>query len=91
MIELILLIGAAAWNIITFSLYGIDKHKARNKQWRTRETTLILCAFFMGGAGALLGMRIFRHKTQHGKFRLLVPLALVVNVGIGVLILHYFY
>ena len=27
-----------------------------------------------GGTGALLGMRAFRHKTRHWKFRILVPL-----------------
>jgi len=78
------------WNIITFSLYGIDKYKARNKKWRISETTLILCAFFMGGAGALLGMMTFRHKTRNWKFKLLVPLALVINIGITMLILHQF-
>ena len=78
------------WNIVTFALYGVDKHKAKKKKWRISETSLILCAFLMGGLGALLGMSAFRHKTKHLKFRLLIPLALIVNIGIAVLILNQF-
>ena len=86
--EHILLIAIAAayvlWNIITFAMYGIDKSKAEKGKWRISEATLILCAFLMGGIGAFLGMSIFRHKTKHIKFMLLVPLAIVVNIGVVV-------
>lgn len=78
----------ALWNLITFSLYGIDKHKARANKWRISETTLIGCAFLMGGLGAFLGMRTFRHKTKHLKFRLLIPLAALANIGIVLFLLH---
>ncbi|MCL2463050.1 MAG: DUF1294 domain-containing protein [Defluviitaleaceae bacterium] len=74
-----------AWNIVTFSLYGIDKNRAKKRKWRIRESTLILCAFLMGGVGALAGMGFFRHKTKHVKFRILVPLAVAVNIGIAVI------
>ena len=80
----------ALWNIITFALYGIDKKKARENEWRISEGTLILCTFLMGGAGALIGMSVFRHKTKHLKFKLLVPLALVLNLLIIALILYGF-
>jgi len=80
----------ALWNIITFALYGADKLKARRKEWRISEATLILCAFLMGGAGALLGMLVFRHKTKHLKFKLLVPIAFILNIVIMALILHNF-
>jgi uncharacterized membrane protein YsdA (DUF1294 family) len=78
------------WNIITFALYGADKHKARKNKWRVSETALIFCAFLMGGIGALLGMRVFRHKTKHLKFRVLVPLAVVVNIGVVIAGLYWF-
>ena len=78
------------WNIFSFALYGTDKHKARKMKWRISEKTLILCAFLMGSVGALLGMKIFRHKTKHLKFKLLLPLALIVNIVITALILHCF-
>ena len=83
-------IVVAFWNIITFALYGADKQKARKQKRRISEVTLILCAFLMGGAGALLGMSVFRHKTKHLKFKLLVPIALILNIVIVVLTQHHF-
>ena len=41
---------------------------------------------FFGPLGALAAMRVFRHKTQKAKFRL-VPLFLCLHVGIVVLLL----
>ncbi|MCL2286394.1 MAG: DUF1294 domain-containing protein [Firmicutes bacterium] len=72
----------AIWNIIVFALYAIDKRKAEKSKWRISESTLILCAFLMGGIGAFLGMRILRHKTQKMKFTVSVPLALVLNIAV---------
>ena len=72
------------WNVITFSLYWADKTKARRNKWRISEGTLIICAFLMGGVGALMGMRMFRHKTKHLKFKLLIPLSVVVNICVVV-------
>lgn len=68
-------------NLIAFLLYGIDKAKAKRGQWRIPERTLILLAFFGGAAGAWIGMLLFRHKTQHAKFRILVPIALLLWLG----------
>ena len=70
------------WNVLTFALYGIDKSKAKNNKWRISEATLIACAFLMGGVGSFLGMRVFRHKTKHMKFVVLIPVAVVVNLAI---------
>ena len=77
------------WNLITFSMYGIDKRKAKKNKWRISESALITCAFLMGGVGALLGMSIFRHKTQHLKFKLLIPLAVIINIALVVGYLHF--
>jgi uncharacterized membrane protein YsdA (DUF1294 family) len=87
--EHILWIAIAAlvlWNMLTFALYGIDKSKAKNNKWRISEATLIACAFLMGGIGSFLGMQIFRHKTKHMKFRILVPLAVLVNIAVVIFI-----
>ncbi|MEG2915713.1 MAG: DUF1294 domain-containing protein [Oscillospiraceae bacterium] len=80
--ELIIIIAFTIWNIIVFFLYGIDKYKAQKGQWRISESTLIITAFFMGGLGAFLGMKTFRHKTKHLKFKILVPLALIFNIAL---------
>ncbi|MGN0362512.1 MAG: DUF1294 domain-containing protein [Bilifractor sp.] len=71
-----------AINIISFILYGVDKRKAIRHKWRIPEATLLLFAFLGGAAGALLGMFFFHHKTRKWKFRILVPLALVLWIGV---------
>jgi len=74
-------------NVIAFAAYGIDKWKARHGKWRISEMTLILLAFIGGALGALLGMKVFRHKTQHWKFKILVPLALLLWIaGLGYIV-----
>ena len=84
-----ILIAAAAivlWNIIVFALYAIDKRRAVKNKFRISEATLLTCAFLMGGIGAFLGMRMLRHKTQHWQFKLLVPLAVIINIAIIVFV-----
>lgn len=68
------------WNILVFSLYGVDKYKAKHNLWRIKEKTLLGAAFLMGGAGALAGMQIFRHKTKHKNFTVWVPVFFVLNL-----------
>ncbi|WP_234985342.1 DUF1294 domain-containing protein [Anaerovibrio lipolyticus] len=48
------------------------------------EITLLGIAAIGGSIGALLGMRIFHHKTLHLKFKSGVPVILVLQVA-GVL------
>lgn len=76
---LFLLIG---WNVLTLTVYGIDKLCARLGTRRISEQLLISFAFLMGGAGALLGMGLFRHKIRKPKFCIFVPLALITNLAI---------
>lgn len=66
-------------NILTFTLYVIDKRKARRGKRRIPEETLIWLAIVGGSVGALLGIYLFRHKTKHRKFTLGVPVILLVQ------------
>ena len=43
-----------------------------------------------GVAGALLGMRVFRHKTKHRNFLVLIPLALALNLGVMTFAIYVF-
>ncbi|AKB74566.1 membrane protein, putative [Methanosarcina lacustris Z-7289] len=61
-----------AINTVSFTLYGLDKFKARKEMWRISEKSLLLISLF-GPMGALLGMQYFRHKTQKPLFRYSVP------------------
>jgi uncharacterized membrane protein YsdA (DUF1294 family) len=67
-------------SIIGLVTMGIDKYKAKAKQWRIPEKTLLLVAFIGGGIGTAIGMKTFRHKTKHPKFTILVPLSAILYV-----------
>ena len=95
----IALIYLVAINIATFFMYGIDKwrstsgrllptgrKKAKNSKWRIRETALLGLAVLGGSIGAWLGMKVWRHKTQHKKFNYGVPAIIIVQLA---LIVYY--
>ena len=65
-------------NLIAFVLYGIDKKRAIRNEYRIRERTLLWLARLGGGIGSWLGLKLFRHKTKHTKFRIVVPLWIVI-------------
>ena len=73
-------------NVIAFLAYGIDKYKAKREQWRIPEATLIGLAVIGGSVGALLGMRVFHHKTKKPKFFIGVPVILVVQIALTVIL-----
>lgn len=75
------------WNLFTFLLMGIDKKRAKKKQYRISEKTLFLSAFFFGALGTTLGMNLFRHKTKHWYFKIGFPVLLIIQL---LLILYYF-
>ena len=77
-----LLIYLLAMSVVTFVVYGIDKYKAKKNLWRIPEKVLILLAFIGGSLGALIGMGVFHHKTRKIKFKVLVPLALIIHIGL---------
>ena len=82
--SLIIIAALLLVNIVAFAAYGIDKRKAQKNKWRIPENTLLLLAFLGGALGALLGMRLFHHKTKHWKFKILVPLFLVLQLALSV-------
>ncbi|OZU89762.1 hypothetical protein CIL03_01070 [Virgibacillus indicus] len=75
-------------NVIVFILMGIDKRKAVKHQYRIPERTFWLLAFIGGAAGALIGMKVFRHKTKHRSFTIGMPLLIIVN---AVILAYFFY
>lgn len=75
----IFLVFYAIMTVVTFALYGADKSKAKKGKWRIPEKTLLLFAACFGGLGAFLGMKIFRHKTKHTSFKILVPVFMIIQ------------
>ena len=80
----IILIYLLIINLVAFYLYGNDKRRAKKGRWRIPENTLLLIALIGGSIGALLGMKVFRHKTKHWKFKILVPLFLILQIALAV-------
>ena len=76
-----LIISYLAWNLAVALFYGIDKSRAIRSARRISERSLILVAFAMGGVGAMFGMVWFNHKTAKPKFRILVPMAVIVQIA----------
>jgi len=67
-------------NVVTFTVYGIDKLKAKQGSWRISEATLLILAVIGGSFGALFGMKVWRHKTMHKKFKYGLPLILIIQI-----------
>jgi len=77
-----------AINLVTFAVYGADKRRARRGAWRVPEKTLFLLPLLGGSVGALLGMRVFRHKTKHWYFVWGVPAILLAQAALAAWLLY---
>ena len=80
----VLLVWLAVINLLTFIVYGADKRRARNGKWRVPEKTLFLLPLLGGSIGALLGMRVFHHKTKHWYFVWGIPAILLAQIALAV-------
>lgn len=75
-------------NLLTILFYGWDKYCAMRQSWRVPEMTLLLLAAVGGSVGAWVAMQLFHHKTQHWKFRLGVPILLLLQIA-GLAYVHF--
>ena len=73
-------------SVACFAAYGLDKRAASRGNWRTPEKTLLLLGLIGGWPGALLGMSVFRHKTQKQPFRTLFWITVILNIALFVLL-----
>ena len=72
----------AVMNLFTFILFGTDKRLAKKRQPRIRNFTLFLFSALGGSIGGLLGMFVFRHKTNKVYYLLGLPLILVLQFAL---------
>ena len=92
----ILALWLLAINLVTFFVFGLDKLKAKRKVHhestrRVPEKTLFLLAAIGGSIGALLGMKVWHHKTLHKTFRFGIPAILALQVLIPAGLYFYFH
>ena len=86
-LKLVLLSVLLVWNIVVLSVYGLDKHKAIQHKRRISEKSLLLQTIIIGGIGAFLGGKIFRHKINKWYFKLCWLIGIVIDVVLLYLIL----
>lgn len=67
-------------NILGFLAMGIDKRRAMKGKWRIPENTLLMFTILGGGIGTIVGIYVFRHKTQKAKFTVGMPAILILEV-----------
>ena len=80
----IILLYLFAINVVAFLAFGIDKYKAKHDKWRIPESTLLSMAVLGGSIGALAGMKVWRHKTLHDKFRIGIPVIIALQIAVVV-------
>ncbi len=76
-------------NCVTCLLYFLDKRAARRNGWRVPERTLHAFMLIGGTLGAIVGQKLFRHKTKKKSFRTMYWLIFVIQlVVIAALMIH---
>ena len=66
-------------NVIGFLLFGIDKYKAIHQKYRISEKALFMIALIGGAYGAYVAMYLFHHKTRKVKFKLGMPVIVLLE------------
>lgn len=69
-----------AMNVITFSVFVVDKRRAESGDYRIPEGTLIGLSFMGGSLGGILAMHLVRHKTKRWYFIVGLPFFVVLHV-----------
>ncbi|WP_165070419.1 DUF1294 domain-containing protein [Marisediminicola senii] len=67
-------------SIISYVLYAADKAAARDRGWRTPESTLLAFGLIGGWPGAVLAQQILRHKTRKARFQVAFWGTVALNV-----------
>ena len=81
MVYNIIIILLTIVNGAAFILYGMDKIKAVNNEWRISEKKLLRVSL-VGPFGGWLGMKLFRHKIKKPKFYVGIPFFAIVQLVI---------
>ena len=55
-----------------------DKRRAIKRKFRIEESTLLFICFLGGCFGFFIGMFLFHHKNRKVKFKVLVPICIII-------------
>lgn len=88
------ILGCSIWfgvmTLVAFTVYGIDKRRATKEGDRISEKTLHILSLLGGWPGAIIGQKLFRHKTIKRRFRIVFWLTVLGNLVISVLLFAAF-
>lgn len=73
-------------SLLTFVLFGLDKHRSVYNKRRISEFVLMLFSFLFGAFGGLCGMILFQHKTLHKMFLYGIPIMVIIQITIIILV-----
>ncbi|MEE0843433.1 MAG: DUF1294 domain-containing protein [Ruminococcus sp.] len=76
------LIYLALISLIAVILTVSDKRRARKHKYRIRESVLLLFSALGGSLAMFITMLLIRHKTNHMKFMLGIPLIIVIQLAV---------
>ncbi len=74
-------------NLISFSIFGIDKSKAKNNKYRIPEATLLTTVLIGGFIGASIGMILFKHKLSKRKFIITIIISTILYLSLAGLVI----
>lgn len=83
-ITVVLIVYFLIINIAGYASMGLDKSKAKRREWRIPEATLFSIAILGGSVGSILGMFHFRHKTRHWYFVIGLPVIFFIQLAIAI-------
>ena|ERR1051325_4346452 len=70
----------AGLSLLTFLAYGIDKWQSKRQNGRRIPEIILHTLAFAGGvAGGWIGRFVFRHKTRHISFTVVLVLATILH------------
>ena len=75
-------------NLVAFAVFGIDKWKAKHHDRRIPEANLLFYSLIGGSIGAWFGMKVWHHKTLHRKFRIGIPLIIILQAALFLYLQH---
>ena len=78
-------------SLISVFVCCYDKRQAIKGKHRVSEKTLLYLCVFGGAVVMYLTMRIIRHKTQHNKFMVGIPVIILLQAVAIVLIFQKFF
>ncbi len=67
-------------NVFSYLIMHTDKKNARLKKRRISEASLFSFAIVGGSIGVLVAMYLLHHKTRKLKFKLGIPLILILQI-----------